>query len=184
MATLTPDLTKVTVAWAGVNTDGTPALGRLIVRYRGAVMLDDGTVPISIYPQKIEKVLTASTQAGVSVGYVTFDLPATNDPDVFGSGGVYVVQEDLDSGEGVTRAGIVDIAATGTVWLNRFSVLQGEVQPLPAYDAPTGELVTQDYSDEARRFVPVGSRLMILGGTVAQKPTWALPGDLYAAVNG
>lgn len=184
MATLTPDLTKVTCAWAGVNTDGTPALGRLIIRYKGAVMLDDGAVPISIYPQKIVKILTTSTQAGIEVGYATFDLPASNDPDVFGSGGVYVVEEDLDSGEGVTRAGVVDIGATGPVWLNRFSVLTGETEPVPAYDVPSGELVTQSYSDESRRFVPEGSRLMILGGTAAQKPSWALPGDLYAAVNG
>lgn len=181
MPTLTPDLTKVTVAWAGVNTAGQPALGRLIVQYKGAVMLDDGTTPISIYPQRIVKTLTAQVVGGVNVGYASFDLPATNDPDVFGSGGVYVVTEDLDDGEGVTRAGIVDLNSTGTVWLNKFSILVGETEPLPTYDAPTGEMVTQDYSDESRRFVPVGSRLMILGGTAAQKPAWALPGDLYAA---
>lgn len=141
-------------------------------------MLDDGEQPISIYPTRIEKKLTETVLDGVTVGYATFDLPATNDPDVFGSGGVYLVDEDLASGEGVTRAGIVDRDASGVVWLNRF-LLADPTAPIPAVGADS--LLVQDYTAPSRRFVPAGSRLMILGGTAAQKPAWALPGDLYAA---
>lgn len=182
MATLTPDLTKVTCAWAGVNTDGSPALGRLIIRYQ-QVMLDDGTQPISIYPNRIELPLVEQTIGGVRVGYATIDLPASNDPDVFGSGGVYVVDEDLLSNKGVTRTGVVDHAASGVVWLNRFAVTPSVPTVPVSYDNPVGQVFVQQWNDTKRRFVPTGGSLMILGGTAAQKPSWALPGDLYAATS-
>lgn len=184
-----PDLDRRTVAWVGVNTDGLPALGRLVVKYRGPIMLDDGATPVSIYPEKRSHTI-AATELEIdgqvrTVGYATFDLPVTNDPDVFGSGGVYLIHEDLDSGEGVDRFGIIDVNASGTVWLNTFlPVTSGQPVVVPDYQTPFGAVVTQAYSDGARRFVPGDRTLLILGGTSGQQPEWALPGDLYASVTG
>lgn len=139
----TPDLNRMTVAWAGVNTDGSPCTGRIILQYQGPVMLDDSDVmPISVYPSKLVMELTARTlvlnqDSGTEnqvVGYAEAQVPASNDPDLLGSGGAYLLTEDLDDGNGVPpRLVVIDVDFTGTIWLNRLTATGLEPGTAPIY---------------------------------------------------
>lgn len=123
----TPDFDQVLLKWAGVDLDGTPSTGRLEVSYNGGVMLDDdATLPVSIYPTLLVATLTTKNEvvdgAVKPVGYAEFAVPASDDPDIQGSGGTYTVVERLTNGRGVTRVFLASKDATnGVIWLNRLT---------------------------------------------------------------
>jgi len=139
----TPQLDRKVVAWAGVNTDGSPCEGQIILQYAGPVMLDDSEpTPISVYPTRlvmplIQRTLILDQGDGTTVtqvvGYAEAQVPASNDPDLSGSGGAYTVTENLSSRNGLTRTVVIDKDAQGVIWLNRLTsadVLAGEA---PSY---------------------------------------------------
>lgn len=185
----TPDFDRKTVAWYGVNTDGTPCTGSITLMYEGPVMLDPGSPPISVYPKKITTQLSTQTititqESGSTtqiVGYASFSVPASNDPDLVGSGGTYRVVEDLDEGNGLSKSVVIDRLAAGTIYLNQLTG-QDAVVPESVFST-TGLVYSQAFSDSSRKALPSGAVLMILGGSAAQKPVWAQPGDLYAATS-
>lgn len=139
----TPDWNTVTLKWAAVFLDGTPAKGSLTLEYNGNIMLDDDpvlpvnifkrplTVPIETKPIEIE----GQTR---QVGYAEFQVPASDDPDITGSGGTYTLTENLTGGGG--RKGFTffaDAAAPGgVIWLNKIMPADptvGKVYPIIYY---------------------------------------------------
>lgn len=146
MAT-SPDLNLIKLRWAGNYLDGSPCAGTVELQYIGPPMLDEDTdFPVAVYPSKIVLTLapteiTVQDKDGsdvlLTVGYAELDVPASNDPDLIGSGGVYRLNERIHKGGG--RADIdfaVDVDTPGgELWLNRVS--GGEVGnpeiPSPVY---------------------------------------------------
>ena len=127
----TPDFDTVLLIWAGVTLDGSPVTGSLSLTYNGSSpMLDeDPELPVGIYPTKLSKSIETRSiivndEEGVpqtkTVGYVEFRVPATNDPDILGSGGTYTLVEQLTNATGTTRTFIADKdAPDGTMWISR-----------------------------------------------------------------
>ncbi len=132
-----PDWSMVTLKWAGTYLDGSPAAGNITLTYNSTEpMLDeDADTPISVYPSKITLPITTTNVLidGVQrqVGYVSAQVPASNDPDIAGSGGTYSFTEQLHKGGGRTAINFVaDMdAPAGVIWLNR---LPGDVATTPA----------------------------------------------------
>lgn len=127
----TPDFDQVNLFWAGVNLDESPASGTLELRYnRTDPMLDDDAqLPVAIYPTNQVKTISTTImlvegESGVleerAVGYASWRVPATNDPNIQGSGGTYTLTEKLDNGLGVVRTFVADKDA-GSIWLNRIT---------------------------------------------------------------
>jgi hypothetical protein len=125
-----PDLDLVKLRWAGNYLDGTPCAGSVEIEYIGPRMVDlDTDFPISVYPTKIVLQL-APTEVTVkdkdgndvtlTVGYAELDVPATNDPDLLGSGGVYRLNERIAKGGGRATVDFVVDSDTpgGEMWLN------------------------------------------------------------------
>ena len=140
MAKPTPDWDLVTLKWAGVYLDGTPARGSLHLDYNGTVMLDDDPeLPINIFRRRLTAQLT-TTQIMIDgqqreVGYAEFQVPASNDPDITGGGGTYTLTEELVGGGGRGSFSFVaDIAAPNrTIWLNKIlptAPSSGQVLPV------------------------------------------------------
>lgn len=133
----TPDFDVVTLKWAGVHLDGTPATGKLQLTYNGPVLLDNGPTPVGIYPVALQTLIGRQTivETGRSfeVGYVEWQVPASNDPDIVGSGGTYTLTEILDRGKGRTFSFIADKDAVGgVIWLN----LVAPSEPIPGMPYP------------------------------------------------
>lgn len=131
MSSTSPDLNLIKLRWAGNYLDGSPCSGTIEVEYLGPPMLDESTdFPIGVYPSKIVLTL-APTEVTVkdkdgndvvlTVGYAELVVPASNDDDLIGSGGVYRLNERIHKGGG--RANIdfaVDKdAPDAELWLNR-----------------------------------------------------------------
>src|SRR6185312_913032 len=123
-----PDWNLVLCKWAGVKMDGTPCTGRLKFSYNGTgkfLLDDDPETPLSIYTAELSVQLTTKTVlfAGTprEVGYAEIWLPASNDPDITGSGGTYTCTEVLDGSGGQPPFKFVDdiAAPDGTIWLNK-----------------------------------------------------------------
>lgn len=126
MAGPSPDLSMVTLRWAGTYLDGSPATGTLMVEYDGGVQLDDSvTVPLNVFPSVFTVQIKAQNILidGVTrtVGYAEFPVPASNDPDMLGSGGTYRLTENLSNGGGRRDVSfIADIDTPGgVIWLNK-----------------------------------------------------------------
>lgn len=134
----TPDFDRVTLRWRGVNFDGTPCTGKLQLTYNSAAPLldDDASEPISVYPAPIvrtlqETVVTVQGENGPvdqRVGYASFTVPVSDDPDVQGSGGTYTLVEQLDNGRGRTVTFVASKDTPGgIIYLNRLT----SVAPVP-----------------------------------------------------
>lgn len=141
-----PDWGSVTLKWAGTYLDGSPATGSLTVTYNGGVQLDDDPVmPVNIYPAKLTvqiepRTLTTIDGKTMQVGYAEVQVPASNDPDIQGSGGTYSLTESLYKGAGRTDVPFVaDLNAPGgVIWLNRI---------IPTTPVPGESLSVVYYSD-------------------------------------
>lgn len=122
---LTPDTTMITLVWHGVYLDGSPATGNLVLTYDGGLQLDPGdddNLSVMIFPNTIKKAITQKriqthdefgNVLRVVVGHAEFQVPATNDEDLEGSGGTYTLVEDLERGGGRTYTFAVDKDAPG-----------------------------------------------------------------------
>lgn len=129
MAAPSPDWDMVTFKWAGNRLDGKPATGSISVHYDGGVMLDDdntpGGTPVSVFPVDMTfPITTAKITVGgqlKDVGYVEFQVPASNDPDITGGGGTYTITEQL---QGTNSRRVYTVVAdrnapSATVWLSK-----------------------------------------------------------------
>lgn len=117
---LTPDTTMITLVWHGVYLDGTPATGNLKLTYDGGNQLDagnDDSLSVMVYRSEInrtivEKRIDTEDKFGnpvrVVVGHAEFQVPASNDEDLLGSGGTYTLTEELTRGGGRTYSFPVD----------------------------------------------------------------------------
>lgn len=140
-----PDWDAVTLKWAGTYLDGTPCKGYLTLTYNGGVQLDDSTtLPVNIYPLPLNVPITTkdiTIDGDVrQVGYAEVQVPASNDPDIKGSGGTYTLTESLSKGGGRQNASFVaDInAPAGVIWLNKI---------IPTTPVPAQPLSVVYYSD-------------------------------------
>ena len=128
-----PDLDLILLRWAGNYLDGSPCLGTIEIEYLGPPMLDEDSVfPVGVYPTKIilplePKEVTVKDKSGadvlLTVGYAQLAVPASNDPDLIGNGGVYRLNERILKGGGRTNIDfVVDLdSPDGELWLNRIS---------------------------------------------------------------
>lgn len=135
----TPDFSRVTLKWAGTYLDGTPCDGMLVLTYNGGPMLDDdATMPVSIYPVGLRTpITTAQVVVGPTtyvVGYTEWSVPASNDPDIIGSGGTYTIEEMLNRGGGRKFSFVADKDAPGgVIWTNKLA--GSEPAPAEPYSA-------------------------------------------------
>lgn len=109
---LTPDIDLITIVWRGVYRDNSPATGDIELKYNGGVELDvanGDNKTVAIFPKVITNPILPATitvknkngdDVSVTVGQAIFQVPASNDPDITGSGGNYTLTEVLDNGEG------------------------------------------------------------------------------------
>lgn len=148
-----PDWNTVTLKWAGTLLDGSPARGSLELSYNGGVRLDDDpTNPIAVFPSRITVPITETTilinGEPRPVGYAEVQVPASNDPDISGSGATYTLTEKLMSGNGRSNINFVaDIDAPGgVIWLNKIT---------PSNPKPSEPLTVVYYSD----FVALADRV-------------------------
>lgn len=130
MSSVSPDLNLIKLRWAGNYLDGTPCAGSIDIEYLGPRMVDaDPEFPISVYPTKISLQLEATevtvkdkdgNDVTLTVGYAELEVPATNDADLTGSGGVYRLNERIAKGGGRSNVDFVVDADTpgGEMWLN------------------------------------------------------------------
>jgi len=147
-----PDWNLVTLKWAGVFLDGTPAEGSLTLDYNGSVMFDDDPeTPLTIFNRRLTKNLEKKTVLidgqNRQVGYAEFQVPASNDPDVQGAGGTYTLTENLNGGSG--RKGftfVADInAPEGVIWLNKI------MPTIPTPGTPLSVVYYSDFEDLRER---------------------------------
>lgn len=127
---VSPDLDLITLRWAGNYLDGSPCLGSIEIEYLGPRMVDaDPSFPVGVYPTKISLPLTATevtvkdkdgNDVALTVGYAELAVPASNDADLIGSGGVYRLNERIAKGGGRANVDFVVDADTpgGEMWLN------------------------------------------------------------------
>lgn len=145
MAKPSPDWDLIKLRWAGVFLDGSPCEGSLELKYSGTVMLDDDPItPLSIFSRPLVLPIT-TTQVlidGVqkTVGYAEILVPASNDPDIEGSGGTYSFTENLNGGGGRKNISFpVDKdAPNGEIWLPKV---------LPTNPTPGNLIPVVYYSD-------------------------------------
>ncbi|GAB3988925.1 hypothetical protein [Nocardioides marmoraquaticus] len=138
-----PDWNLVTLKWAATNLDGTPTTGTIDLTYNapGPMLDDDPVTPISIYPVLLrapigtksvpiwEGAVDANGQpipgqgeyVARNVGYFEVKVPASNDPDIVGSGGSYSFTENLTGVTGRRNISFIadKDAPGGVIWLNR-----------------------------------------------------------------
>lgn len=131
MSNVSPDLNLIKLRWAGNYLDGTPCTGTVDLEYIGGPQTDDDALfPVSIYPTKIILTLapmevTVQDKDGndvtLTVGYAELDVPASNDPDVAGSGGFYRMTERIHKGGGREKVDFpVDVdTPDAELWLNK-----------------------------------------------------------------
>jgi hypothetical protein len=148
----TPDFNTVKLKWAGVLLDGSPAKGTLELTYNGPIMRDDDAVnPLNIFPVKLTQVIGSLpiTSGGTTytVGYAEWDVPASNDPDIEGSGGTYRLVESLTGGgAGRSFDFVADVNATnGVIWLNKVA------PSAPASGVPVSAVYLADFNALASR---------------------------------
>lgn len=131
MAQPSPDWGLVLLKWAGTYLDGTPCAGRLKLAFTGGIRQDaDIETPLSIYPAPFSVQLTTKTVlfSGTprTVGYAELWVPATDDPDITGTGDAYyTLTEELNAGGGRTAVKFLAPVAAPIdgIWLNTLESL-------------------------------------------------------------
>lgn len=118
----TADFDTITLVWAGVTFEGDPVTGELevVMATAGALLDEDPVNPVSIYSDPIVVPLTTTVVGGKTVGYASFDVPVTDDPDIAGAAGPYTLTERLDNAVGVRRVfSAPRDTPGGKIYLNR-----------------------------------------------------------------
>lgn len=180
----TPDFDRISLKWAGVFLDGTPCAGSLVLTYNGGPMLDDDqTTPVSIYPVGLSTQIGQLTipvgDGATTVGYVEWSVPASNDPDIAGSGGTYTIEEKLTRGGGRKFSFVADKDAPGgVIWTNK---LAGSA---PSTGEPLSAVYWADFSELSGRVATLegggtggggepGESGPVTWDTIEDKPTFA-----------
>lgn len=131
----------ITLKWLGRMFTGTTATGSLSLKIDRPTPLlyDDPISPITIFPNEInvplETVsLTDADNETRTYMYVAVNIPASDDPDIIGTGFSYTATIRL--GNGITYGPVTFLvpytAAGGVVWLNKVaaaSTSPGELPP-------------------------------------------------------
>lgn len=125
MAGPTPDFSTVTVVWEKTLLDGTAPKGNIEIAYDGAEQLDPspqnpiGIIPTTFTQPIVEFTIQVADKNDVlqtiKIGRATFELPASNDPDISGGGGTYTVTEKLTNASGRAYSFVADKDAPGGI---------------------------------------------------------------------
>lgn len=170
----TPDFDYVTIEWRGNRLDGAALTGKLRIKPNATGPMKDpqATMPVESFPVEFVVNINATQQmipnavgtpVQTNVGYASFELPVSNDPDIAGSGFTYTVTEEFDGGvTGRTYTLFVDKDAPGglirlqditptsptpqqvisSVTIAAFDALEARVDVLEGTAAPTAATVS------------------------------------------